>query len=94
MGWVYIDYQQAFDTMNYEIIFSKLAIYGFSQTCVNWFKSYLMGRSLCTKCNNDFISSPRTVSLGVPQGSTQEPLLFIIYINNICHVVCPSMRLS
>ena len=86
LGCVYVDYQKAFDTINHEILFKKLDLYGFSKSCVNWFKSYLTGRTQCTKSNGDFISSPKNVSLGVPQGSTLGPLLFIVYVNDICHI--------
>ena len=86
MGCVYIDYQKEFDTINHKILFSKLKLYGFSENCVNWFRSYLTGRTQCTKFNVNYISSPKDVSLGVPQGSTLGPLLFIIYVNDICHI--------
>ena len=86
MGCLYIDYQKAFDTINHDILFSKLSLYGFSQNCINWFQSYLTGRTQCTKCNTNYISSPKNVCLGVPQGSTLGPLMFILYVNDICHI--------
>ena len=51
MGCVFIDYQKAFDTINHEILLSKLFRYGFSKNCVNWLRSYLTGRTQSTKCN-------------------------------------------
>ena len=45
---------------------------------LNWFKSYLSSRSFCIKCSNS-LSSSRTSSCGVPQGSVIGPILFIMY---------------
>ena len=85
-GCIYVDYQKAFDTINHNILFKKLELYGFTESCVNWFKSYLSRRTQRTKCNNNFLSSSNPVSLGVPQGSTLGPLLFILYVNDLYHI--------
>ena len=85
-GCVFIDYQKAFDTINHNILFKKMARNGFSLSCINWYKSYLGGRVQVTKCENTFLSNPKPVSIGVPQGSTLGPLLFILYVNDLYHV--------
>ena len=86
LGCIFVDYQKAFDTINHQILFSKLSLYGFSTSCVNWFKSYLGCRSQITKCDQKNFSSSKPVLMGVPQGSTLGPLLFILYANDICHI--------
>ena len=85
-GCVYIDYQKAFDTINHNILFKKMALYGFSKSCINWFMSYLSSRSQMTKCENTHLSTLNRVTIGVPQGSTLGPLLFILYVNDLYHI--------
>ena len=40
-GMVLIDLQNAFDTINHEILLKKLEAIGFSDQCMQWFRSYL-----------------------------------------------------
>ena len=79
---IFMDLSKAFDTLNHDILLSKLSYYGISDIALIWFRSYLTNRSQYVELNNT-CSSTATISTGVPQGSILGPLLFLIYINDI-----------
>ena len=82
VGVVMLDLKKAFDTVDLDILIQKLKHYGVDDKGINWFNSYLKGRSHFTTINGKN-SSFRPVSCGIPQGSIIGPLIFIIYINDL-----------
>ena len=68
--------------MDNNILLDKLDCYGISGAAKNWFDSYLNDRKQYVTLNGP-ISSFKTVSTGVPRGSVLEPLLFLVYINDL-----------
>ena len=75
---VFIDPQKAFNTVDDNILLSKLYHYGVKGTPHHWFKSYLTGRQQYTTINHQK-SSLSNIKYGA-QGSVLGPLLFLLYI--------------
>jgi hypothetical protein len=76
------DIKKCFDSIDHELLLTKMQFYGVKGTELNWFKAYLSNRSQVVKCNTQ-LSDVRNVPVGVPQGSILGPLLFVLFVNDI-----------
>ena len=83
---ILIDLQKTFNTINHEILLSKLHAIGFSEKAIAWSKSYLPDQAFKVNINNHF-SDLSKISCGVFLRSVLGPLLFVLYVNDMPQAV-------
>jgi len=81
-GVVFVDFEKAFDSLQYTTFLAKLKKCGVSGSVLNWFKSYFENRKIIVK-KGETKSDPFNLTQGTPQGSALSGMTFSIYLNDI-----------
>ena len=82
VGSIFMDLSKAFDVMNHGILKYKLEHYGFRGIFLDFMMQFVQDRRYFVNANGQN-SEVHNVNIGVPQGSTLGPLLFLIYVNDM-----------
>lgn len=83
---LFIDFSRAFDTLNHNLLITKLENSGIRGPLIRWCQNYLHNRKFTVKVNDTF-SDYKTVTEGTAQGSVLGPLHFLSYVNDMSNCV-------
>ena len=91
-GCVAVDLTAKFDTVNHNVLLSKIVRSTLPEATCRWPSNYLRGIQSVTSCRG-VKSNARIVHTGVPQGSKMSPTLFSYYLADMPRPTEPVRRI-
>ncbi len=83
---VYLDFAQAFASVNHRFLLAKLESVGLFDKVVRWIRSYLTGRTYREQVA-DALSQETRIKSRVPQESVIRSLLLLLFVNDLSSVI-------
>ena len=90
---LFIDFEKAFDSLEWNFMFKCLEIFGFGQSLVRWVETFYSNVSSCI-INNGSFSANFELSRGVRQGDPLSPYLFVIAIETLAAAIQTSTNIK
>ena len=81
-GMILVDLQKVFDTLDHVVLLQKMKYFGFRESVIKWFESYLLNRKFLV-CIDNVFSESGTLKYGEPQDSILGPFFFLLHANDL-----------
>ena len=80
---IFIDFQKAFDSVSWPLLWQKLGHFGVSIKCLNFLRSMNSNTQYCVQTSPGMRTEFFPSNIGVKQGCILSPLLFILFLADL-----------
>ena len=89
---IFLDFSKAFDSVPHERLLLKLKCHRINGSLLHWLSNFLNDRYQRVVVRGTH-SSWTCVTLGVPEGTVLDPILFLIYVNDLSFNISSTLRM-